>query len=473
MVGGGITGLAATHRLFEHQQRTGLPVEPILFESTEHLGGVIWSLREEGYLLEEGPDSFITEKPAATQLAKRLGIDDRLQGTRPEYRQSFVVRNGRLEPTPEGFYLLSPSALGPLFSSKIFSWGGKLRMAMEPWVRRGDHGGDESLGQFVERRFGREALDRMAQPMVAGIYGADPWKLSLAATFPRFLDMEQEYGSVIRGMRARMKHRKRQGGAASGARYGLFATFQGGMQTLPAALESAIPPSAIRRRCPVHALHFTPDETWRLDTALGPVDLDAIVLACPSDAASGLTSSFDPLLSGLTARIHRGSSITVNLGFREEQIEHPMNGAGFVVPAIEPYDLIGCTFSHRKYEGRAPVGRALIRGYYGSAALEWSDSELIERAIEEIGSLLGIKDGPEVVLVGRYPETMPTYEVGHLELVGKISESVARHPRFELAGSSYFGVGIPDCIASGESAADRVFDAIAPAASGTPVTAAQ
>lgn len=463
VIGGGITGLAAAHRVVELSAETGVSIEFHLYEASSHLGGTIWTVEQEGFLMEEGPDSFITDKPWAKNLVDRLGIGERLIGIRPESRKSFIVSKGRLEPTPEGFHLMAPAKLAPFFSSPLLSPWGKLRAAMEPLIPAKRDEGDESLGDFVTRRFGREALDRMAQPMVAGIYNADPMKLSLAATFPRFLEMEREHGSVIRGMQKRMKAARQSSGKdqkASGPRYGLFASFDGGMQVLPKELTRRIPARSVRLETEVQEIKKKPISGWTLQLESESVDYDAVLLAIPSHLAARLLQNLDNSLSVLLRRIERGSSVTVNLGYREGQIRHPMNGAGFVVPECEGYSLVGCTFSHRKYVRRAPQGFALIRAYLGNDAVELSDSELIEKAVGEVSELLAIQGHPDCVAISRFPKAMPQYHVGHLELIGKIEEAVSHHEGLRVAGSSYHGPGIPDCIHSGERAAEELFELI-------------
>ena len=260
VIGGGIAGLAAAHRLHELKQGA---VQVRLLEARDRVGGSIGTLRRDDLILEEGPDSILTEKPWAVALAERMGIADRLVGTQDAHRRSFVVRGGRLHPTPDGFYLLAPARLWPLVTTGIFSPLGKARMALDLVLPRRKSEEDESVGSFVLRRLGREALDRMAQPMIGGIYGADPMELSLQATFPRFLDMEREHGSVIRALWAGIRQRKAQ---ASGARYGLFVTFDDGLQVLVDALLERLPPDTVRTGCAVE--HLEPDAGgWKIVTA--------------------------------------------------------------------------------------------------------------------------------------------------------------------------------------------------------------
>jgi len=446
VVGGGLSGLAAAHHLGE----IAPAAEVVVFEAAPRAGGIVSTARDGAFVLEEGPDSFLTEKPEALALVRRLGLEDRLQGTQPGFRNSFVVRHGRLVPTPPGFYLLAPMRLGPVLASPLFSLQGKLRMALEPFVARNpanrDDSYDESLGSFVTRRLGRETLERIAQPMVGGIYGADPDELSLAATFPRFLALEREHGSVLRGL-ARTRETR-----ASGARYGLFAALEGGMQALVDALLQRLP--HVRTGAPVRTL-----------VPRGPgflVDgesFDAVVLAVPARVASALVAPFDrPLAEALDA-FGAGSSATVSLAYRSGALAHPLDGAGFVVPRAEALGgVIGGSFTHRKFEGRAPEGSALVRLFFTDEAAELEPDVLAARAHAAAVRLLGAREPAQSSHVARWPGGMPRYRVGHLARVRSAFDGAARHAGLALAGNSYTGVGIPDCIRSGEEAARALAD---------------
>jgi oxygen-dependent protoporphyrinogen oxidase len=316
IIGGGITGLAAAHRFTELARERGLDLDLRLVESGPRLGGVLRTERSDGFLLEAGPDSFITQKPEALDLCRRLGLESQIIGTDPSHRRSFVARGGRLLPVPEGFQMLAPSRLWPFVMSPIFSWPGKLRMALD-WVLPARTGsGDESLGQFVERRLGREALERMAQPMIAGVYGADPHILSLQATLPRFQEMERRHGSVIRAMVAQARAGGAPNGSAgvSGARYGLFVTLQDGMQTLVDTLAARLPSGSVHLGTSASHLSPQPDGTWRVRLT-GPTGseewvVDAVCLALPSHRASLLIEPFDPGLGARLAAIPYASVMT-------------------------------------------------------------------------------------------------------------------------------------------------------------------
>jgi oxygen-dependent protoporphyrinogen oxidase len=492
VIGGGITGLAAAYRLHEIARERSEPLAITLLEGSSRLGGVIGTERRDGFVLEWGPDSFITDKPWALDLARRLGLEGELIGTSSTHRRSFVVREGRLLAVPEGFHLLAPSLFWPFLVSPIFSWRGKLRMAMDWFLPPRREEGDESLASFVERRLGREALERMAQPMIAGIYGADPRTLSLRATMPRFLEMERSHGSVIRAMVARRKgtgihHRdtetqrsegnngtagRAEGKAAgsrdaaaargvSGARYSLFMTFREGMQTLVDALVDRLSTVSIQKDARVSRLTRTPDAGWLLELtgqAAGEViEADAVCLALPAYQAAELLVDLDSPLAEALRSISYGSSATVNLAYRREAIPAPLDGFGFVVPAVEKQSLLGCTFSSVKFPGRAPDDYALLRAFLGGDILDARDDAGLEAVVRtELRDLLGITAPPLFSLVRRQNRAMAQYQVGHQDRVAAIEAAVARHPGLALAGNAYSGIGIPDCIHSGELAAERL-----------------
>ena len=454
VIGGGISGLAAAHRLIELDSS----LQVTLLEASSRLGGILQTDERDGFLLERGPDSFISEKPEAVALAKRLGLESRLIETNPDYRRSFIVRNGRLRPVPEGFQLLAPSRIWPFLTTDIFSVMGKVRMAADLVLPRKAANGtsDESLASFVRRRLGREALERMAQPMVGGIYTADPENLSLRATLPRFLDMERDSRSLILAMLRKTRSEK----SASGARYSLFLTFDRGMEVLVRALGKC----EVRLNTRVVAIER--ERGWKIKTDKEePIYADAVCLAVPAYVAGQLLSNLNKPLAAELAEIKYASTATINLAYRREAVQHPLDGFGFVVPFVEKRSLIACTFSSVKFAGRAPDDHVLLRAFVGGAlqpdmfALE--TSEMLGQVERDLRGLLGIASEPLFAEVSKWERSMPQYEVGHLERVAKIESAAAQLPNFQLAGNAYRGAGIPDCIRSGETAAEKLINSAA------------
>lgn len=455
VVGGGITGLAAAHRAVELARERQVPLELTLVEARERLGGTIVSERVDGFLVEGGPDSFLSEKPWALALCRRLGVEHRLVRTDDRFRKVFVWHGGRLHPLPDGFQLLAPTAMRPFVTSSLFSLPGKLRMALDLVLPRG-HADDESLGAFVRRRLGAEALERVAQPLVAGIYTADPDELSLAATMPRFLEVERRDRSIILGLRRALARAPLPG--TSGARWSLFVTFADGMEELVTTLAARLPAGAAALKQRVSALERA-GERWRVRTADGSVfDADRVILATEAHATARLTRYLDPALATLLGEIPYSSAATVSLGYRRTDVPHPLDGFGFVVPRTQKKALLAGTFSSVKYPGRAPEGHVLIRGFLGgmlnAAMLEESDAALIGRARAELREALGITAEPVLTRLHRWPASMPQYRVGHLARVETIERAAASLPGLLLAGAAYRGVGMADCVHSGEAAAE-------------------
>ena len=458
VVGGGIAGLTAAHRAVEISRERETALELTVLEARDRLGGTIETEHAGGFLVETGPDSFLSEKPWGLALCRRIGLESRLVGTDDRFRRVFVWFGKRLHPVPDGFQLLAPTRLTPFITSSLFSWPGKLRMALDVILPRGG-GGDESLGAFVRRRLGREALERIAQPLVAGIYTADPDELSLLATMPRFVELERRERSLIVGLWK--ASRKAPAASTSGARWSLFVSLAGGMGELIAALASRLPSDAVRLKHRVGGIERRGVQ-WRVTTEeAGAIDADAVIVATETHAASRLLRYVDPPLATMLETIPYASSATVSLGYRRADVAHPLDGFGFVVPRAEHRDLLACTFSSVKYPGRAPERHVLIRCFVGgalnAAALERSDDEIVERVRRELGEALGITAAPMLTRVARHPASMPQYAVGHLKTVETIERRLAAIPGLLLAGGGYRGVGIADCVRSGEAAADAAF----------------
>jgi oxygen-dependent protoporphyrinogen oxidase len=458
VVGGGLAGLAAAHRLVELARDERRPLDLVVLEAAGRLGGTIRTEQADGFLLEAGADSFISEKPWALALAERIGLGPRLGRTDDRFRRTYVVRGGRLRPLPEGFLLLAPTRVWPVLASRVFSWRGKLRLGLDLVLPRRPDAGDESLGSFVRRRLGREALERLAQPLVGGIYTADPDRLSLAATMPRFLALERVHRSLILGLRRSAPSAETAG--VSGARWSLFVTLAGGMEELVMALAARLPAGAVRLGTAARAIAQIPDG-WRVELRDGPpLHADGVVLAGPAPAMARVVGDVDAQLARLLGGIAYASSATVTLAYPRGAIRHALDGFGFVVPRVERRAVLACTFSSVKYPGRAPDGYALLRVFVGGALqaelLARDDPALIRLAHDEVTGLLRITGTPVLSRVCRHSDAMPQYEVGHLDRVAAIESRLDTVPGLVAAGAAYRGVGIADCVHSGETAAERL-----------------
>ena len=462
IIGGGITGLAAAHRLMELSKTTGQALEIILLEASGRLGGVIRSEQHDGFLLEHGPDSFLSEKPETVALARRLGLESQLQETKTEHRRSFIVNRGRLVPVPAGFNLLAPSRIWPFVTSDLMSWPGKARLALDLLLPRGDLNGDESLASFVRRRFGQEALERIAQPMVGGIYTADPEQLSLRATMPRFLDMERNDRSLIRSLRKQTRE-KDLAAEASGARYSLFLTFAGGMQLLVDRLAAKLASASVQLNTRAVSLrHDSSAAEWIIEAnAAKTIRADAVCVALSAPAAASLLRDGDEELARELEDIPYASTATINLAYKRDDIPHRLDGFGFVVPFIEKRSLLACTFCSVKFANRAPQGMVLLRAFVGGALqpemFALDEQEMLNRVLGDLRELLGIEKPPLFSRIAKWPESMPQYHVGHLDRVQRIRNRAIELPRFVLAGNAYSGPGISDCIREGENAAEKIF----------------
>ena len=465
VIGGGITGLSAANRLIELGTDRRIPIELLLLEADRRVGGVIQTVNHKEFLIESGPDNFITDKPWAVSLCKRLKILDQLIKPNTTYRRVLVARGSGLVSVPEGFGLLSPTKLAPILSTPLFSPGGKLRIAMEPFIRARKEVGDESLASFVSRRFGREMLERLVQPLVGGIYTADPNSLSLRATLPRFVDMEARYGSITKAMK---RDARKHVGNETAARYSLFVTFKDGMKTLVDALARRIGDERIRLSTPVARVGRADgkqDGEWQVDLEDGrTVTADGVIIACSTHRAASMLQRLDYNLGQLLNSVPYASSAVVHFAFHREQIEHPLDAFGFIVPHIEKRYVIACSFSSVKYPGRAPNDYVLLRAFLGGALnedlMKGKDEALIAQARWDLECLLGIHGKPVLITVNRYPKGMPQYVVGHQRRIGGVRQSLLRKVGLQLAGNGFEGVGIPECVRDGERAAKSVLSAL-------------
>jgi len=447
VVGGGISGLAATYEL----QRRGISVR--LVEASDRLGGVICTDRFDGWVIDGGPDSLLVQKPAAVALCRELGLAARLIPTLTP-RTAYVLRDGRLHPIPEGSFLGFPIRVSALAASSLFSAGGKVRMACEVLVPRSHDDGDESIASFVRRRFGEEAVDYLAEPLLAGIHAGDVDRLSVRALFPRLVDAERQSGSVIRAFRA-LRVKPSPNGA--------FVSLPGGVGELVDGLAAAIPSTAISLSTRVAGVGHA--GTFAIDTSAGPLRAKALVVAAPAYAAGGILRGIDTTLGALCEDVPYASTATVAFGYRRNQIDHPMRGSGFVVPRVERSPLLAATWVTSKWPHRAPEDHVLLRAFLGGGRdprrLDLSDAELIDLARDALVTVMRITGGPIFSRIYRWTRHSPQYEVGHLERLAAIDARLARVPGLFVTGSGFRSIGIPDCVADGREVAARAADFVA------------
>jgi oxygen-dependent protoporphyrinogen oxidase len=462
IIGGGITGLATAYYL---QQYAPIEIEITLIESSPRLGGKILSAQEHGFLVECGPDSFITQKPAAITLCHDLGLADQLIGSSIG-KPTYVWNHGELHPIPEGMMLMAPTMMLPFLRSRLISWRGKLRMGMEWLVPRREETGDESLASFTRRRLGAEALEKIAGPLMAGIFAADPEKLGLQSTFPMFLEMEKQYGSVLLGILER-NCAKARNPVPSGAKpkpSPMFMTLQGGLQQLIDALIARLKKETVlldRKVLQVNRIF----DRYQIDLSDGTrLWADEVVFATPADVTANLIRSTDPVLSFKLSALRYVSTATVSLAFKRSDLKKPLHGTGFLVPHSANRRITACSWSSQKFSNRAPDGFELLRVFIGGDRAEHlaeqDDAALIQLAREELRAIMGIDAEPVLAKACRWSKANPQYDVGHGGRVTEIERLAAWHPGLHLAGAAYHGAGIPDCIASGMKTAAKIANRI-------------
>ena len=475
VIGAGITGLSAAYAALRLRPETQVTV----LERSLHVGGCIVTEHQDGFVLDGGPDSFLKTKPAAIALCRQLGLEGELISVREAGRNVYVVHDGKLLPLPPGMALAVPTRLAPLLTTPLLSPAGKLRMLGDlllpaHFLAPED---DESIAAFVARRFGREAADRLAAPLLGGIYSGDAETLSLRSTFPQLAEYERAHGSVVFGMFAAQvpgasHSRSRLGQLRALLRWmrrgdkllpSPFASFPRGMGQLVDALLSKLPEGTVRRGAEVVRLHppATREKLWTVELAGGErLAADGVLLAAPARVCAGLVP--DAELSRELLAIPQGSTATVFIGLDRAGVAHPLDGSGFVVPKGQGR-ILAATWVSSKWEGRAPAGKVLLRTYLGGARdpellSTASDAELVSLARTELERLMGHLGQPELTRVFRYVDSRPQPVTGHGARLERIRAGVRRLPRLELAGAAYDGVGIPDCIRQAETAVSRLFE---------------
>ncbi len=471
VVGGGISGLAAA---YEIQQSAGEGVELHLFEAADRLGGKLQTEQQDGFILELGPDAFLSTKPAAVQLCRELGLEDELIGTHPELRAVYILTGGELHPLPDGMLMMAPASVRGLLQTPLLSWRGKLRAALEPLIRPTSGRSEESQRHFMSRRFGSELYEQVLEPLMSGIYAGDGSRLSVQATFPMLPAAESQHGSVALGARALRAQREQFKSVGARVPRSLFLAPKDGFSALVRALTDRLGGTEVHTGSRVLAIERD-GAGYRIHAeGGGPYSASAVVLATPSFAAASALRGLDVELASALEAIEYASTVTVNLAYRQRDLTRPLDGHGYLVPRAEGRPALGCTWTSTKFAHRAPSDRALVRLFFGRAGEEdWtetSDADLLHEARAELSATMGPVGDPLLGQIQRWPRSMPQYNVGHLKRVANIEALVNKHTGLALAGAAYHGVGIPDCISSGRGAARAVLEGLAIPRATTPTT---
>ncbi len=459
IVGGGISGLSAAYYL----SKAGVP--STLIERRPRLGGVIQTEYIQGCSLEAGPDSYLGVKPAATELIREVGLGDQIIGSNDHLRITYVVRNGKLVALPDGLMMMVPTKIAPLVTTGLLGWGTKMRMGLE-YFRRPSTPGDRSVSEFITDHYGVESLEYLAEPLLSGVYGGDPGKLSASSVLPRFVELETKYGSLTRGVLTERAKAATNGKGPAGGGGALFKTLKGGLSELVGTLQSLTAGS-------VTVFHGEAETVepagvgYRVRASGEWLDATNVVLACPGYEAGALIRGVDAELAGLLGSIEYSSSLTLSLGYDRASLG-PLPGFGFLVPMKERRRLVACTVVQNKFSHRVADDKAVLRCFFGGASdeavLKESDESIIAMAKDELRRLAGINAEPVFHTIARWPRSMAQYTVGHQQRLKKIESLVAKLKGIHLAGNAYYGIGIPDCVKTGRDAAQRIVagPAIAP-----------
>jgi oxygen-dependent protoporphyrinogen oxidase len=464
IIGGGISGLSAAFTI-EEKRHSGTPIEYVLFESSNRLGGVIATERIAGCVVEAGPDSFLTEKPWAADLCRKIGISDQLIGSNDSARKTYIFAKDKLVAMPDGLMFMVPTKIMPAVLSPLFSLKTKIRMAAEWFHPPRQASEDETVAEIVRRHYGSEMVDLLADPLLCGIYGGDASQLSVRAVLPRFADMESKHGSLGRGMLAT---RKKMDSPSDASKRPIFTSLRNGMSQMVDALVSYLNADALKTSSPVQSL-IQQDDGWTISAGYKTDHFDAVIIATPTHAAAAVLQSVDENLSRELGAIQYSSSVTVSLGYDEKVRGLLPPGFGFLVPRNEvPRNegarnegrrMLAATFVHNKFPHRAPENRALIRCFLGGSRdeqiLQRSEKEILQICREDLRQILALDAEPLFARVYKWKSAMAQYSVGHLERLQRIELLRQKLPGLALAGNGYNGIGVPDCVRSGTEAASK------------------
>jgi protoporphyrinogen/coproporphyrinogen III oxidase len=464
IIGGGISGLSAAYTLEENRQ-SGAPVEYVLFESSPRLGGVLFTEHADGCIIEAGPDSFLTEKPWASDLCRKIGLADQLIGSNDAGRKTYILVKNKLVALPDGLMFMVPTKIVPTVFSSLFSTRTKMCIAAEWFHPPRPAAEDETVAAMVERHYGSEMVDLLADPLLSGVYGGEAAHLSVRAVLPRFAAMEAQYGSLGRAMLAARSAFRSDTAATNGAARPIFTSLKDGMQQMIDALVARLNPKAMRTSSSVKSVVAENGHGWTVHTDQS-AQFDAVIIATPTHAAAAMLQSADPNLAHILSDIQYSSSVTVTLGYDEKVRRSLPPGFGFLVPRREGRRMLAATFVHNKFPHRAPENRAIIRCFLGGSRdeqiLQSSEAEILQIVRDELRQILGdaLTAEPLFARVYKWKSAMAQYSVGHLERLQRIESLRQKLPGLALAGNGYSGIGVPDCVRSGAEAAAKVLTEI-------------
>lgn len=453
IIGGGLTGLSTAFYIKKSYQDKGIVPQITIVEASSRLGGKIESLHKDGFVIEKGPDSFLARKTAMIDLAKELEIDHELVSMNPNAKKTYIVKDKKLHPMPAGLILGIPTQLSPFLSTGLISWPGKFRALMDFVLPRKQNNEDESLGAFISRRLGSEVLQNLTEPLLAGIYAGDTYHLSLKATFPQFGAMEQQYGSLIKGMSSGKKGAME---THTGAKRSMFLTFRQGLQSLVHALIHDLADATVRLETSATAIHEL-GTGYQVELEQGEMmPADDVVITTPAFAAASLLKPYIDVT--VLDQINYVSVANVVLAFDKSDLQGLFDGSGFLVPRKEGLDITACTWTGVKWLHTSPEDKMLLRCYIGRSGQEqnvfFPDDELIALVRRDLKELMNITAEPLFTEITRLPQSMPQYPVGHVEKTTQLRTQLsARLPHVHITGAAFDGVGLPDCIRQGKELA--------------------